>query len=138
MQPLGWRWPRIGLEGEQVGDGCAGRRKVEIGGVNHLRRERTAASHANGLGSVMPLLAASMPSRARLCAAKIICARQFVSGVVDNFVGAQLRRGVGAQTVDLTRNNHDHRQKERLQQKRSQHSPVGENSSLCFTCESRA
>ena len=39
--------------------------------------------------------------------ADILGARQFVAGIVDHFIGNQLRRGVGPHAGNLPRQNHD-------------------------------
>ena len=80
-------------------------------------RERITASHANRLRSMVRLLATGAAARSGLSAAEVFGARQFVRRVVDDFIGAQLRCGVGAQAVNLPRKNHDDEQQERLQQK---------------------
>ena len=99
-----------------------------------MRRERTTASHANRLRSMVRLLAAGAAAGSGLSAAQVFGARQFVGRVVDDFIGAQLRCGVGAQAVNLPRKNHDDEQQERLQQKRTEQSTVRENAKRSFAC----
>jgi hypothetical protein len=69
----------------------------------------------NGLGTVVRFLASGAAGGARLGAAKVFGARQFVAGVIDDFVGFQLCRSVGAKLVNLPRENDDDEQQEQLQ-----------------------
>jgi len=80
----------------------------------------------------MCLLATGASSGAGLSAAKVFGARQFVGGIINDFVRAQRWRGVGAQAVNLPRKNHDDEEQKRFQQKRSQQTPVGQNAEWSF------
>src|ERR1039458_1945191 len=78
VQAFGRRWSGDGFELEQVGDRIRGRRKFEIGSVDDLLRERSAASDMNGLGAVMGFLSAGAAGGAGLSAAQILGAGEFV------------------------------------------------------------
>ncbi len=96
-----------GLKGKQVGDCVRGGKEFKVRSVDDFRRQRTAASHVNGLGAVMRFLTAGVAVGARLSAAEVLGARQFVAGVINNFVGAQLGWSVGTELSNLPRKNHD-------------------------------
>jgi hypothetical protein len=66
----------------------------------------------NGLGAVMGFLSAGAAGCAGLSAAQILGAGEFVARVVDDFVGLQAGRGVGAEAGDLARNNDDYEKQE--------------------------
>src|SRR5208282_3480833 len=138
VQALGWRRPGIGLEGEQVGDCLARKRKLKVGSVDDLLRPRGAASYVNGLSPVVGFLTSGAACGSGLGAPEILSARKFVARVVNDFVGLQLGRCIGAELVDLPGKDHDHKYQERLQQKRTQHAPVGKNTVWSFPGEARA
>ena len=54
---------------------------------------------------------------AGLRSAQIFGAGEFVSGVVDDFIGLKARRGIGAEPCDLTRDDHQNKKQEGLQKK---------------------
>ena len=112
VQTLRGRRSGIGFKSEQVRDRIGGRREFQVRSIHNAWRERRTASHANGLRAMMSLLAASAAGDAGLRAAEIVGARQFVAGVVDHFIRANLRRGVGTETVNLPWKNHHHEQQE--------------------------
>ena len=86
----------------------------------------------------MRFLASSASSDARLRATKILGARQFVAGVVDHFIGFQLRRRIGTQLINLPRKHDNDEEQEGLQQERSKHSAVRENAVGGFPGEASA
>jgi hypothetical protein len=100
----------VGLDRKQVGDCVGGGRKFKVGGIDDTPCHRSAASHVNGLSAVMRFLASSAAGRARLGAAEILRAGQFVAGVVKHLVGIYLRRGVGTEVVDLPREHYQDEQ----------------------------
>jgi len=115
VQTFGRSRAGIRLEGEQIGDGFAGRWEFKVGSVDDLRRKPAAACHVNGLSAVMRFLASGAAGGTGLGAAEIFGARQFVAGVVDHFVRFQLCRRVGAKLVNLPRENDNDEQQEQLQ-----------------------
>ena len=108
MQAFRRRRSGIGLEGEQVGNCFIGGRKLEVRSVDELRRQRSAASHMNGLGAVTGFLAAGAAGDAGLRSSQIFSARQFVAGIVNHFIGFQLGWGVRTKFVNLPGQNHNH------------------------------
>ena len=107
MQAFGRRRAGGGLQGQQVGDCVSGGKEFKARSVHDLRRQRTTASHVNGLGAVMRFLTAGLTVGARLSPAEVFGARQLVAGVIDNFVGARLGWSVGTELSNLPRKNHD-------------------------------
>jgi len=55
----------------------------------------------------MGFVAAGVSGCAGLGSAEIFDAGKFVAGVVDDFIGLQMGRGVGAQAVDFAGNDDD-------------------------------
>ncbi len=106
----------VGLEGEQVGNGLNGGRKFKVWSVDDLRCERAAAGHVNGLGAVMRFLASGASGLAGLRAAQVFGTRQFVAGVIDDFVRLDLGRGIRTQAVNLARHDDGNEHQETLHQ----------------------
>lgn len=102
-QAFGGRRSGIGLERQQVSDCGSGRGKFEIGRVDDLLRERTAAGDANGLRAMMRFLATGARVFSGLCSAQIFRARKLVPGIINDFIGPDFGCGVGAQAVNLPR-----------------------------------
>jgi hypothetical protein len=92
----------------------------------------------NGLGTVMRFLSAGAAGCASLGAAQVFGAWQFIAGIVDHFKGPDFGSGVGAETCNLPRKNHDDEQQERLQQPGSEHAPVREKTVGSFPGQARA
>ena len=138
VHALCWRRSGIGLESEQVGNGFIGGGKLEVRSIDHLRRQRSAASHANRLSAVTCFLASGAARSPGLRSTQVFGARQFVAGIVNHFIGFQLRRRVGSKLVDLLRKNDHHKQQERLQQPRSEDAHVRENSVRGFASQAFA
>jgi hypothetical protein len=88
MQTLRRRRRRGGLEGQQVGDCGARSRKFEGRSIDNLLRKRTASRHTDRLRAVVDLVATGASRAARLSAAEILGARQFVGRVIDHFIRA--------------------------------------------------
>jgi len=78
-------------------------------------------------------LAAGAAGRTCLGAAKVFGAWQFVAGVIDHFIRTHLGWRVGTEPGDLWRNDYDDEQQKRIQQPRSEHAPVRENTVGSFT-----
>jgi hypothetical protein len=91
----------------------------------------------NGLGTVMCFLATCVAGDSGLSAAEVFGARQFVARVVDHFIGLQFGRRVGTEPKYLPRKNDNNEEQERLQQQRSEHSPVWEETMRSLTCQAR-
>ena len=127
----------VGLNGKQVGDRFGGGRKFEVRSVDDIRRHRAAASHVNGLGAVMRFLAAGVAGRARLGAAEVLGARQFIAGVIEHLIGTHLRRGVGTEAVNLPRKNYQDEQYEQLHEERHDHAPIRHESVRSLTGQPR-
>lgn len=66
----------------------------------------------NGLRAVMGFVASGAGGCAGLGSAEIFDAGEFIAGVVDDFVGLQMRRGVGAQSIDFAGNEDDGEEQE--------------------------
>ena len=60
----------------------------------------------------MGFMAASAGGCTGLSSAEVFDAREFVAGVVDDFVGLQMGCGVGAQAVDFAGNDDDGEEQE--------------------------
>ena len=80
-----------------------------------MRRQRSAARYMNGLGAMTCFLTAGAAGGAGLRAAEVFGPRQFVAGIIDHFIGFQLRWSVGPKLVNLSRKNDDDEQQECLQ-----------------------
>jgi len=64
---------------------------------------------------MMRFLASRASGDTRLRATKIFGAGQFIAGIIDHFIGFQLRRRVGAQLVNLPRKHDEDEEQESLQ-----------------------
>jgi hypothetical protein len=84
----------------------------------------------------MSLAAASTAGGASLRAAHILSARQFVAGIVDDFVGNEFRRGVGTHVGNLPRKNHHNENQKCFQQQRGRHVPMRGNTVRRFASQS--
>lgn len=92
----------------------------------------------NGLCVVMGFVAAGAGGCARLGTAKVFDAGEFVAGVVDDFIGLQAGRGIGAQAVDFAGNDDDGEDQERFEKAGGDESGIGEKSMGGFAGETRA
>jgi hypothetical protein len=112
VQAFGGRRCWIRFEGQQVGYGGGGSGKLEIGSVDDFLSEQWAAGDVNGLGAVMGFVASGAGSCAGLGSAEVFDARKLVAGIVDDFVGLQMGRGIGAKAVDFAGNQDDGEEQE--------------------------
>ncbi len=85
----------------------------------------------------MRFAAASAAGGAGLGSAQIFGAREFVGGVIDDFVGLNAGRGIGTEAVNFVRKNHEDENDEGLQQQGCGHATVGENSVGSFSGQPR-
>ena len=138
MQAFGGRRSGVGLEGEQVGDGDGGSGKLKVGGVDDLRGERCAARDVNGLGTVMGFVASGACGGAGLGSAEIFDAGEFVAGIVDDFIGLQTGRGVGAQSVDFAGNDDDREEQKGFEKPGGEESTIREKTVGSFAGEAGA
>jgi hypothetical protein len=75
-----------------------------------------AARDLDGLSTVVGLLTTGVASRAGLSAAQIFGARQFVAGVIDDFVGLQAGWCVGAEAGYFAGDDQKNQGQKRLEQ----------------------
>ena len=120
MQSLGRWWAGNGLYGEEVSHGAHGSRQFEIGRVHNFFGERTAARYADRLRAMVRLAASGSTRSARLRAAKVFGAREFVARIVDHLIRLHFRRSIGQHAGDLFREHDYHEQHKRF------HYPGGE------------
>ena len=138
MQAFRRRWSGDGLEGEQVGDGAGGSWEFEIGRIDDFLGERCAASDVDSLGTVMGFPSAGMAGCAGLSAAQIFGAGEFVSRVVDDFVGLETGCGVGTEAGNLSRNEYQHEKQKGFQEQGGDQAAVREDAVGSFTGETSA
>jgi len=105
-----------GLESEKVSDCICGRWKFEIRSVHDFAGERFAARDLDGLSTVVGLLTTGVASRAGLSAAQIFGARQFVAGVIDDFVGLKAGWCIGAEAGYFAGDDQNNQGQKRLEQ----------------------
>jgi hypothetical protein len=86
----------------------------------------------NGLRTMMRFLATGASGRASLGAAKVLGARQFVTRIVDHFVGTHSGYGVRAKPGNLTGKNDDDEHQESFQQQSTYHADVGKKTERSF------
>jgi hypothetical protein len=84
----------------------------------------------------MGFLTACASGAAGLCSTEIFGTRQLVARVIDDFIRANLRCGVGTEAINLARKNCDDEEQERFQQQRSGHAAVGKFSIGSFARQS--
>ena len=92
----------------------------------------------NGLSTVMGFSSSGAGGCAGLSATQVFGAREFVTGVVDDFVGLDAGRGVGAKAGDLAGKDHQHEDQKGLQQKGSDKTAIREDPEGSFPGEARA
>jgi hypothetical protein len=92
----------------------------------------------DGLGSVMRFVTTGAASGSGLGAAKVFGARQFVAGVIDDFIGTHLGHRVGTHLGNLSGKNHDDKQQECLQQHCGDHSAIRRDAMRSFASQARA
>jgi hypothetical protein len=112
--------------------------QLQIGSIDDLVCQRTAARNVDGLSAVVGFAASGVAGAAGLSATEVLGAGQFVARVVNDFVRAQLRRGVGAKTSDFSRENAHQDQQKGLQHECRSHAAVGKSSVRGFAGEARA
>ena len=112
MQTFGGCERGIRFEGEQIGYGGGRRGKFEVGSIDDFLGKRCAAGDVNGLSAVMGFVASRAGDCAGLGSAEVFDAGEFVAGIVDDFIGLQMRRGVGAKAVDFAGNDDDGEEQE--------------------------
>jgi hypothetical protein len=86
---------------------------------------------------MMRFLTSSASRGAGLGAAEVFGAGQFIARVVDDAIGLQPGRSVGAKAVNLLRKNDEDEHAERFQQQRGNHAPVGSDPVWSFPGQSR-